>query len=348
MRSSLLLALALLVAACGRGADDSAPAPSPAAAETEDQGVQRIAGPDRFATAAALALDRYTSASDAVVARADDPADALAGSYVAGSHIGPLLLSDRDEVPEVTIETLRSRGVRHVRILGGTDALSERVQRRLEQEGFSVERVAGPDRYATAAAVAANSGSAAVGVRGDRGRAAILANGVRPADALAAGPIAYGQQWPVLLTAADALPAPTRTALDQLQIAHVVVVGGTGAVSDAVVADLERSGRTVERVAGPDRLATAAAVADFLIGLGVQVARIEVAGATSFADALALGPHAAPDAPVLLCASRDHCGRVTLDWIEAHAEAVTRVVVAGGTGVIGDLAADGLRVAAAS
>lgn len=350
MRRALAVALALLVPACGSGPGDPAPVPPAAAAAAVEGGaeLQRIAGPDRFATAAALALDRYTSASDAVVARGDDPADALAGSYVAGSHIGPLLLSARDRVPDTTIDTLRSRQVHLVRILGGTGALSEDVERQLRSAGFAVERVAGPDRYATAAAVAADSGPAAVGVRGSQGRAAILANGLRPADALAAGPIAYGQQWPVLLTTADALPAPTRAALDELQIAHVVVVGGTGVVGDAVVAELEASGRTVERVAGPDRLATATAVADLLVGLGAEVRRVEVAGAASFADALALGPHAAPDAPVLLCASRDHCGGTTLGWIEAHAAAIERVVVAGGTGVIGDLAADGLRVAAAA
>ena len=308
--------------------------------------MKRIAGSDRFATAAALAVDRFPSASDAVVARADDPADALAGSYVAGSHVSPILLAQQHAVPQATLDALKSRAVHKVRILGGTGALGPEVASQLQAAGYTVERVAGSDRYGTAAAVARNSGTANIGVRGTQGRTVILANGLRPTDALAAGPLAFGQQWPVLLTTTSALPAVTRQALSDLGIQHVVVVGGTAAVSDAVVADLQSGGRTVERVAGADRMGTATAIADLLVAIGVPLTRAEVANASSFADALALGAHAAPDAPVLLCASVDDCGTTTLAWIAAHSEAVDTVVIAGGTGVVGQMAETPLRLAA--
>lgn len=308
--------------------------------------VRRIAGADRFETAAALALDRFRSASDAVVARADDPADALAGSYVAGSHIGPVLLAERRRVPEATMSALRTLGVRTVRVLGGEGALGPEVDTQLRAAGIEVERVSGSDRYGTAAAVARNSGVANVGTRSALGATVLLANGTRPADALSAGPLAFGQQWPVLLTERDALPATTRQALDDLGIRHVVVVGGTSAVGPGVIADLERTGRTVERAAGADREATATAVADLLVALGERVTRVEVAASSSSADALALGAHAAPDAPVLLCRTVDDCGATTLGWIVAHAPSVAAVVIAGGTGVVGAVAEAQLREAA--
>lgn len=329
--------LASLVLAVGLLAAPSAAQESP---------VRRLAGPDRFATAAAIAVDRFATASDAVVARADDPADALAGSYVAGSHVGPVLLAEQRRVPAATLDALRSRGVHKVRILGGTGALGPEVVAQLQSAGYVVERIAGSDRYATAAAVARNSGEANVGVYGTRGRTVLLANGTRPTDALTAGPLAFGQQWPVLLTTAGAVPPATRQALDDLDIRHVVVVGGTAAVSDAVVASLRASGRTVERVAGVDREQTATAVADFLVALGEPLVRVEVAASTSYADALALGPHAAPASPVLLCRTRDNCGAATLSWISARSALVDTVVIAGGTGVISETAATQLRVAA--
>lgn len=334
MRASIAGALLALVALA-----------APAAATGPTQ-LRRIAGDDRFATAGMLAVDRFASASDAVLARADDPADALAGSYVAGSHIGPVLLAQQHSVPAATLDALRSLGVRKVRVLGGPGALGAEVVTQLEAAGYTVERVAGADRYATAAAVARNSGTANVGTRSDKGRTVLLANGVRPADALSAGPLAFGQQWPVLLTATDALPTATRQSLDELGIQHVIVVGGTAVVSDAVVASIQASGRTVERVAGADREQTATAVADLLVAIGEQVVKVEVAAASSFADALALGPHAAPASPVLLCHAVEDCGAPTLAWITAHSAAVDAVVVAGGTTVIGPTAEAQLRAAA--
>jgi putative cell wall-binding protein len=308
--------------------------------------IERFAGADRYDTARKLAVDRFASASDAVVARADDPADALAGSYVAGSHIGPVLLADRTRVPQATLDALQALGVHKVRVLGGPTALGPEVVGQLQAAGYTVERVAGNDRYATAAAVARNSGSANIGAKGDLGPTAILANGLRPADALSAGPLAFGQQWPVLLTATGSLPAPTQQAIADLGIRHVVVVGGTSAVGDAVVTQLRSQGRTVERVAGADREATATAVADFLVALGEPVTTVEVAGAGSFADALALGPHAAPAAPVLLCHAVEDCGATTLQWVAAHQATVDTVVIAGGTAVVGPAAEAQLRAAA--
>jgi putative cell wall-binding protein len=320
---------------------------APARSVDGESDVRRIAGASRFETAAALATDRYRSASDAVLARADDPADALAGSYVAGSHIGPVLLAEQHDVPQVTIDTYRALNVHKVRVLGGSGALGPEIDEELEAAGFVVERVAGNDRFETAAAVARNSGAANVGVKGAEGRTVLLANGFAPADALSAGPLAYGQQWPVLLTNADALPVATTRALDDLGIQHVVVVGGTAVVSDGVVEQLQGSGRTVERVAGADREATATALADFLVALGLQVGRVEVAAASSFADALVLGNHAAPDAPVLLCHALNDCGATTVSWIVQHSDAVDLVVIAGGTTVVGNAAEMQLRLAAA-
>lgn len=318
----------------------------PAAAADGQSEAQRIGGEDRYATAAALARDGWRSASDAVVARGDDPADALAGSYVAGSHIGPVLLSEQRRVPQVTIDALKALGVHKVRLLGGESALGPEVEQQLTAAGFLVVRLAGRDRYATAAIAAADSGAGNVGVRNGR-KAAILAGGANPADALAAGPLAYGQQWPVLLTGRDSLAPATATVLDDLGITHVVVVGGTAAVGDGVMAELERRGKVVERVAGADRERTAIALADLLVAYGQPLVEVEVASASSFADALALGPHAAPASPVLLCRSVATCGPETLAWITARSDAVDRIVIAGGTGAIGPTAEAELVLAAA-
>jgi putative cell wall-binding protein len=116
--------------------------------------------------------------------------------------------------------------------------------------GPAVERIAGADRYETAAAVSRAAFP-------DGAPVAFLAAGTAYADALATAPAAAAAGGPVLLTAPDALAAATRSELDRLHPASVVVVGGTSAVSDAVAS---AAGAT-ERVAGADRYETAAALA---------------------------------------------------------------------------------------
>jgi putative cell wall-binding protein len=335
-RRTVLLAATLLLAGV---------AAMPATAADGQVAVRRIAGNDRFDTAARLALDRFPSASDAVVARADDPVDALAGSYVAGTHIGPVLLSEPRAVPQVTLDALHALHVHKVRVLGGTTALGPEVEAKLQAEGFVVERVAGADRYATAALVATNSGAPNVGTRSTFGRTAILASGERPVDALTAGPVAYGQQYPLVLTTAGALPAVTRQALDDLGIQHIVIVGGTAAVSTAVERAVTATGRTIERVAGSDRETTAVAIADLIESL-LTVARVEITSTSSTADALALGSHAGPDAPILLCHAVEGCGAAALTWIRDRSDAIDTVVIAGGTDVVGPAAEAELRAAA--
>src|SRR5206468_462556 len=142
--------------------------------------------------------------------------------------------------PRVAQEIRRLGATRAV-LLGGPTALSGQVQVDLAALGVSsVERLAGADRYATAAAVAN-----AVG----RSEIVLVASGETFPDALAAGALGL----PVLLTQRTSLPDVTRAAIGT---AHPVVVGGPVAVANGVVPG-------AERVAGADRYATSAAVADW-------------------------------------------------------------------------------------
>ena len=303
---------------------------------------RRLAGDDRYATAAAVALDRWSPGgpSDVVLAGAGDPADALAGAYVSGLHSSPVLLTAPDVLPPATLDALRTLAPMRVHVLGGTAAVGEGVADALRAEGWIVERHAGTDRYATAAVIARSGGAAAIGSFLAEGPTALVANGHRSFDALAAGTIAAGHQLPILLTATDAVPTATTSALDDLGIRHVIVLGGTAVVSDAVVAQLEAGGRTVRRVAGIDRTATATAVADLLEELGYDVTVASLVSGVSTADALGAGAWGAPRRPVLLCQDASFCGAATTSWARTHA--LDEVVVIGGSAAVSDLAAAGV------
>lgn len=106
-------------------------------------------------------------------------------------------------------------------------------------------------------------------------RIAFLANGIVPADALAAGAIAGQLGAPLFTTRADTLNTDARDGITAYGPELVIVLGGPVAISEDVVAALSTAtGLSVTtavnptdgivRVAGDDRFATARAVADLL------------------------------------------------------------------------------------
>ncbi len=158
---------------------------------------------------------------------------------------------------------------------------------------LDVDRLAGGDRAATAAAISAATFASGAPV-------AYVATGDDFADALSGGPAAAAEGGPVLLVSEDGIPADTATELARLDPGSIVVLGGTTAISDDVVEQLAAmTDGTVTRLAGADRYATSAAVSASTFSPGVDVAY--VATGLRFADALTGGAAAARDgAPVLL------------------------------------------------
>ena len=141
-------------------------------------------------------------------------------------------------------------------------------------------RLAGGDRYATAAAISRwqfPAGASTV----------VVATGASFPDALAGSPAAARLNAPILLTTAGGLPAPTAAELARLKPARIIALGGTGVVSDVVIGQLRAYAGSVERWAGANRFETAAAIAQAVFAPGVSVAY--VATARSFPDALSGG-----------------------------------------------------------
>ena len=166
-----------------------------------------------------------------------------------------------------------------VYVLGGTNALSDEVVKRVERWGYDAQRIFGDNRYETAVAVATEGlGSP---------KTVIETTGLSFADALAAGAAAATVKGAVLLTAgaeqADATagyltPGTTRFA-----------IGGPAAAADPGATPL----------VGADRYETAVLAAKQFFDDGV--ATVGVASGATFADALAGGTHAAMfQAPLLL------------------------------------------------
>lgn len=299
-------------------------APLPQAAAPA--GVTRVSGVDRVETAVAVSQASYPqpdSARAVVLARADDFADGLSGTPLAVALGGPLLLSSHDAVGAATlaeIDRVLPDGGRVV-MLGGPVALSAKVRDQVDAAGYGVERIAGPARYDTAAAVAE---------RLDRIsplETVLVARGDFFPDALAAGPAAVSASGAILLSDVDRPHATT----DQFLSAHddldVVAVGGQAA----------RAYPDAEPVFGDTRDHTAVAVAERFLPAtdGVGIVRRD-----DFADALTGGVQAAGVGAPILLTGRDALPAPTVTWLDDHAPLASIVVYGGEQAVSAAVQAD--------
>jgi putative cell wall-binding protein len=193
--------------------------------------VVRVAGGDRFSTAAAVSKYAFGGgASTVYLATAYGFPDALAGGPFAGRTPGPVLLTSVDAMPTATIREIQRLGATKAVLLGGTAVVGDAVATQLRGLGLSVSRIAGSDRYRTAVEVsrASNPGGASI---------VYIATASSFPDALAGGVSAGLDDVPVLLVGST-VPAPTANELTRLRPTEIRILGGEGAVSLAVAIEL--------------------------------------------------------------------------------------------------------------
>jgi putative cell wall-binding protein len=258
--------------------------------------VDRQAGPDRYATAAAISASNFPPGSPvAYVATGLNFPDALAGAVAAGRHGAPLLLVHTNSIPSPTAAELKRLKPGRIVVLGGSSSVSDGVRDGLRAyTAGGVTRLSGPDRYATAAEISR--------VTFPHGAASVyIATGRNFPDALAAAPAATRAGGPLLLVDTDAVPRATAAELSRLKPERIIVSGGPSSVSDAVLKALRQHAGSVTRLSGPNRYDTAAAISAATFGANPSTVYIATGG--TFPDALAgAGVAGRDNVPVLLTA----------------------------------------------
>ena len=204
----------------------------------------------------------------------------------------------------------------------------------LAKAKFSFTRIAGSDRYATAALTAEAAFPGGV-------KAAILADGqlAHFPDALSASYLAGYFNVPVLLTDPGSLPSSVLQALSALHVQSVAVIGGTAAISDNVVAQITANGMQANRVGGATRYDTDQAVdtippASYVGKPGTPglLPTAVVASGTNFPDALVSGPLAfASHLPIVITdpTNLSPQAQATLQGL-----GIKQVLIAGGTAAV--------------
>ena len=193
--------------------------------------VSRIAGADRFTTAALISKAHFPAGVGvAYIATGANFPDALSGGAAAGMHDGPVLLVQKGAAPGATLAELGRLRPKKVVILGSSSVISDTVASAVgAAAGAPVSRLFGQDRYQTAVKVSQANYSAG-------GPSTVyVATGANFPDGLSAGPVAGAAPGPLLLVPSSYLPSSVAAELSRLAPDTVVVLGGSGAISNAVV-----------------------------------------------------------------------------------------------------------------
>lgn len=309
----------------GTGTPVTATPPTTPSWPTSSADVARVAGVDRYDTAAAVSRATFAPGVPvAYVAIGSNFPDALAAGAAATKQGGPVLLVTSSSVPAQTATELRRLDPAAIRVVGGPAIISDQVISQLRGliSTGDVRRIAGVNRYATAAAISKGAFASGVPI-------AYIATGVNFPDALSGVAAAGSAGGPVLLTKPGELPAETRAELVRLAPGRIVVLGGTSVVADNVVREL-RAYASVDRYDGANRYATAVDVSRNAFGGGSTTAFIAT-GAT-FPDALGGGPAAGTvPGPLLLVPKTSVPAEVIAELRRLDPD---RIVILGGTAVV--------------
>jgi putative cell wall-binding protein len=296
--------------------------------------VENIEGPNRFATAIAAVRKAFPNgASTVVIAWGRNFPDALGASALCGAYNAPLLLTETAALPTSVRAEITRLGATHAVIIGSAGVVSKAVENdlgKLVGGATRVERIAGSERYDTAARVA----RATMQVLGASSADDVfLAVGDNFPDALAASPAAYAKRWPIVLTPRTSLPTQARSALTALAPKRVHILGGIGAVPLLVEKQLRDAypSLVVDRWKGENRYATAVDIAN---RSGLSWGGIGIATGQNFPDALAGGVMQGKLGGVVLLTPTASLSLDTASAITAHRPEIGVVRYLGSTSAV--------------
>jgi putative cell wall-binding protein len=255
--------------AAGSESDGGEPAPQVAEALAfpafATSNTTRIGGPDPVANAAGIALAVFPSTTAAqqpaavTVVGEEDWAGAIAASVLMAPPVqAPILFSAPDQMPEDSEEALAALGPQGSKATGGASLFSVGAVA-LPGDTGKVTRVDSGDPASTAAQIATLRERLA----GGPPKHILVASSDKADYAMPAAAWAARSGDPVLYADAKKLPTATATVLKGHPKVPVFVLGPESVIPKAVMKEIGKVSKRVNRIAGKDAVATALALARY-------------------------------------------------------------------------------------
>lgn len=277
----------------------------------------RIAGQNRYESAAQISREQFTNAKKVIVVNAQKYADALSATTLSDGKYS-ILYTEKDSLPTATRNEIQRLNPVEVYLLGGKQSISSGIENILKKYSNKVTRIAGRDRYETSAKVAAMS----------KKKNVVIASGENFSDPLYASSYAYSNNAKILLSSGKTLSRQTRDYLlrNKSSIGKVTVVGGGQSISSATVRYIQSvTGKNVSRISGRSRYDGSVKVAN-----SMNKDKVFIASGEDFADALAISPLAQKlNAPILL-SSRSKLDTSVIAFLNNFKKSIKDVYIVGG------------------
>ena len=277
----------------------------------------RIAGQNRYESAAQISREQFTNAKKVIVVNAQKYADALSATTLSDGKYS-ILYTEKDSLPTATRNEIQRLNPVEVYLLGGKQSISSGIENILKKYSNKVTRIAGRDRYETSAKVAAMS----------KKKNIVIASGENFSDPLYASSYAYSNNAKILLSSGKTLSRQTRDYLlrNKSSIGKVTVVGGGQSISSATVRYIQSvTGKNVSRISGRSRYDGSVKVAN-----SMNKDKVFIASGEDFADALAISPLAQKlNAPILL-SSRSKLDTSVIAFLNNFKKSIKDVYIVGG------------------
>ncbi|WP_238884617.1 cell wall-binding repeat-containing protein [Clostridium sp. YIM B02551] len=283
----------------------------------------RYGGANRYETAVEVSKGGWSQAENVVLAYSNGFADALTGVPFAYIKDAPILLTDKESIPQATLDEVIRLKAKNIYLLGGNGVISDKVQKELIDKGYNVTRIGGMDRFETSMNISNE-------VLKYNKKVAILTTAYDFPDALSISSYAAINNYPILYTETQKLNSRTKEYIKSNNITKIIIPGGIGVVSDSIVNELKTLGITSERISGVDRYSTSLSVAkNFSDSLNEGII---LATGNDFPDALSGGVLAAKRKQSILLVERKNMKSEMADFIKESGNITLHLL--GGTGVI--------------
>ena len=262
--------------------------------------ITELTGSDRYETAVKISKEGWKNGSDKVVIiNGDVSIDGIISTPLATTYNAPILLVEKNNVPNSVKSELKRLNPRDVIIIGDDNAISKTTANQIKSTvNASQTRLKGSNRYETSLLIAKE-----IDKNHDVEKVYITNANGGEVDALTIAAKAGQDKQPIILTDKNSITDNTYKWLKSEDLQNAYFIGGPQMISTNVinkVNDITKDNVTNNRVYGADRHETNANVIKKFY-TDDELEAVLVAKSDVLVDALAAGPLAANlKSPILI------------------------------------------------